>query len=174
MGIFITFEGIEGCGKTSQIRLLADRLVAEGRTVRLTREPGGSPIADQIRGILLDGENRDMVPLAELMLYAAARAQHVSEVIAPALANGQTVLCDRFTDATLAYQGFARGLDRELISWLNDLATGLTRPDLTVLIDCPVEIGLQRAFSRINSTTGAKEERFELESYEFHRRVRDG
>ncbi len=174
MSCFITFEGIEGCGKTTQIRLLTERLKSRDIPVLLTREPGGCPIANQIRGILLDGENNSMTPLAELLLYAAARSQHVSEVISPALAEGCVVLCDRFTDATLAYQGFARGLDQKLIMSLNNIATGLAVPHLTILIDCPVEIGLERAISRINSTIGAREERFELESLEFHRRVRDG
>jgi len=174
MGCFITFEGIEGCGKTTQVRLLAEFLKARGIPVQVTREPGGCPIADQIRSILLDGANRSMIPLAELLLYAAARSQHVSEVISPALAAGGVVLCDRFTDATLAYQGFARGLDQGLIVSLNILAAGDTMPHLTILLDCPVEIGLERAMSRINGTSGAREERFELESLEFHRRVRDG
>ncbi len=174
MGCFITFEGVEGCGKTTQVRLLAELLRSRDIPVQLTREPGGCPIADQIRSILLDGTNQSMTPLAELLLYAAARSQHVSEVIKPALAAGSVVLCDRFTDATLAYQGFARGLDQELIMSLNKLAAGDTVPHLTILIDCPVEVGLERAISRINSTSGAREERFELESLEFHRRVRDG
>jgi dTMP kinase len=174
MGCFITFEGIEGCGKTTQVRLLAELLKTRGIPVQLTREPGGCPIADQIRSILLDGANRSLTPLAELLLYASARSQHVSEVISPALTEGCVVLCDRFTDATLAYQGFARGLNQELIMSLNKLAAGDTVPQLTILIDCPVEVGLERALLRINSTSGAREERFELESLEFHRRVRDG
>jgi dTMP kinase len=141
--------------------------------VVVTREPGGS-IALKIREILLDAANSAMVPLAELFLYAAARAQHVAEIIKPALDAGGIVLCDRFTDATIAYQGFGRELDLPLIGELNRLATGQVQPQLTILIDCPVEIGLSRAISRIGSTTGAREERFELESVQFHRRVRDG
>ncbi|HEX5773791.1 MAG TPA: dTMP kinase [Geomobilimonas sp.] len=174
MACFITFEGIEGCGKTTQMRILAKRLESLGNDVTTTREPGGCPIADKIRGILLDAENSALVPLAELLLYAAARAQHVAEVVTPALAAGRVVLCDRFTDATLAYQGYGRALDRETIDRLNGLATNGVRPDLTVLLDCPVETGLERAMARINSTDGAREERFELEAMEFHRRVRDG
>jgi dTMP kinase len=174
MACFITFEGVEGCGKTTQIRLLAKRLQQEGHRVTLTREPGGCPIADQIRGILLDATNQALTPLAELLLYAAARAQHVSEVIRPALAAGDIVLCDRFTDATLAYQGFGRELDRSVIIELNRLATQTLYPDLTILMDCPVEIGLERAFARINAAVTAREERFELEARSFHERVRAG
>lgn len=174
MTCFITLEGIEGCGKTTQLRLLARRLEGLGHRVTVTREPGGCPIADQVRNILLDAGNSAMVPLAELFLYAAARAQHVSEVIAPALDAGGIVLCDRFTDATVAYQGWGRGLDLAVIDQLNRLATTGVRPHMTLLLDCSAETGLSRAFSRINGTTGAREERFELESLQFHRRVREG
>lgn len=177
-GQFITFEGIEGCGKTTQIRLLAERLEGAGHGVLLTREPGGCHIADQVRAILLDAANTAMVPLAELLLYAAARAQHVQEVIVPALAAGRIVLCDRFTDATLAYQGYGRGLDRTVIDQLNRLATGGVSPDLTILLDCPVDIGLERAIARNDSRSGTtgepKEERFEREARQFHERVREG
>jgi dTMP kinase len=173
MGSFFTFEGIEGCGKTTQIQLLAERLRSDGHEVVVTREPGGCSIADQIRSVLLDGSNSAMAPLAELLLYAAARAQHIAEVIRPALQAGRIVLCDRFTDATLAYQGFARGLDRELINNLNQLACGDIAPDLTILFDCPVEIGLSRAISPLDSK-GIREDRFEKESLDFHQRVRDG
>ena len=174
MACFITFEGIEGCGKTTQLRLLADNLRGRGHRVTVTREPGGCPIADRIRNILLDADNKAMTATTELLLYAAARAQHVAEVIEPALEAGRIVLCDRFTDATIAYQGDGRGLDSAVIAELNRLATGRIRPDLTVLVDCPVEVGLARAMERINSSHGAREERFELESLQFHRRVRDG
>jgi dTMP kinase len=176
---FITFEGVEGCGKTTQIRLLADALKQAGEKILLTREPGGCPISDKIRAILLDSENSEMTPKAELLLYAAARAQHVNEVIRPALTSGGIVLCDRFTDATVAYQGFGRGLDQDLIKELNETATADCRPDLTVLIDCPVETGLERAIARIEAGTASdsnhlREERFERESIEFHQRVRSG
>ena len=174
MTCFITFEGIEGCGKTTQLQLLASRLEGRGHRVTITREPGGCPIADQIRSILLDAENRSIVPLAELFLYAAARAQHVSEVVAPALEAGRIVLCDRFTDATIAYQGYGRELDLAVINQLNSLATAGIGPHMTILLDCPAETGLSRAMSRIESTTGAREERFEQESLLFHKRVRDG
>lgn len=173
MCLFITFEGVEGCGKTTQIKLLAELLTNRGHPVRMTREPGGCPIADRIRSILLDAGNRAMTPLAELLLYAAARAQHVAEVIAPALTAGSIVLCDRFTDATLAYQGFGRGLDHATISSLNLLARDTYTPDLTLLFDCPAEVGLSRAVSPVDEQ-GIKEERFELESLEFHRKVRAG
>jgi len=174
MGFFITFEGIEGCGKTTQIKRLADRLSAAGHRTLLTREPGGCPISDKIRSILLDADNRGMVPLTELLLYAAARAQHVAEVIVPALQSGTIVLCDRFSDATLAYQHSGRDIDRATIDTLNSLACQSVRPDLTVLMDCDVSIGLARAKSRIEAASGPREERFELEANPFHQRVRDG
>lgn len=172
MAFFITFEGIEGCGKTTQVRLLADWLRSRQWPVRLTREPGGCPIADQIRAILLTPQSQALVPRAELLLYAAARAQHVDEVVHPALQAGQIVLCDRYTDATLAYQGGGRGLDRSLIAELNQLASGGLVPDLTLLLDLPVEIGLRRASSR-NQETADREGRFEQESLVFHRRVQE-
>jgi dTMP kinase len=174
MACFITFEGIEGCGKTTQMKILSEHLAEKGFPVVITREPGGCPISLKIRDILLDAVNSNMVPLAELFLYAAARAQHVAEIIHPALDSGKIVLCDRFTDATTAYQGFGRELDLTLIEELNRLATGRLQPDVTILIDCPVEIGLGRALSRIDATAGAREERFELESFQFHRKVRAG
>ncbi len=174
MACFITFEGIEGCGKSTQVRLLARRLAENGHRVTVTREPGGCPIADQIRQILLDAGNSAITPLTELLLYAAARAQHVSSVIAPALAAGGIVLCDRFTDATIAYQGYGRNLDMSVIDQLNSLARGDIRPDLTILLDCAPETGLKRAISRINRGRGPREERFELESLQFHQRVREG
>jgi dTMP kinase len=174
MGFFITFEGVEGCGKTTQIRNLSRRLTDAGYRTLLTREPGGCPIADKIRSILLDADNQGMVPLTELLLYAAARAQHVSEVIRPALESDAIVLCDRFTDATVAYQHSGRGIDRPTIDALNILACQSLRPDLTVLMDCDVALGLARAKSRIEASGGPREERFELETLAFHQRVRDG
>ena len=174
MSVFITFEGIEGCGKTTQVRRLADHLQQQGHAVLTTREPGGCPIADEIRRILLSPANGELVPRAELLLYAAARAQHVAEVIQPALARGLWVLCDRFTDATIAYQGYGRGLDTRLIGELNDVAAGATLPQLTILLDLPVEEGLNRARRRNAQTAGTDEGRFEDESLAFHRRVRDG
>ena len=174
MGFFITFEGVEGCGKTTQIRNLSGRLTNAGYRTVLTREPGGCPIADKIRSILLDADNQGMVPLTELLLYAAARAQHVAEVIMPALGSDTIVLCDRFTDATIAYQHSGRGIERHTIDTLNNLACQSVRPDLTVLMDCDVAIGLARAKSRIETSSGPREERFELETMAFHQRVREG
>lgn len=170
MGFFISLEGIEGCGKTTQLRLLADWLRGAGHEVLTTREPGGCPIADQIRAILLTPQSRALVPRAELLLYAAARAQHVDEVVKPALLGGKIVLCDRYTDATLAYQGGGRGLDQTLIAELNALASGGLSPQLTLLLDLPVELGLGRATHR-NQSNADQEGRFEQESLEFHRRV---
>lgn len=172
--MFITFEGIEGCGKSTQIRLLAQALETAGHRVLVTREPGGCPIADQIRAVLLNAENSAMAPLTEVLLYAAARAQHLAELVAPALQSGMTVLCDRFSDATRAYQAFGRGLDRAMVEGLNSLACAGIAPSLTLLLDCPVEVGLSRARSRIDASSGPREERFELESLNFHQRVRDG
>ena len=174
MASFITFEGIEGCGKTTQVELLSRLLEGQGRTVLVTREPGGCAIADKIRAILLDADNHGLVPLAELFLYAAARTQHVAEVIQPALAAGKVVICDRFIDATVAYQGYGRALDIGLIHTLNRLAAGEIAPDLTILLDCPEEVGLERALARIQATKGPREERFEQESLRFHRAVREG
>src|SRR5512143_4102714 len=134
-GAFISFEGTEGSGKTTQIALLADSLFARGRSVQLTREPGGTPIGDQVRKILLDPANAALDPKAELLLYAAGRAQHLAELIRPALEAGTIVLCDRFSDATLAYQGYGRGLDPNLIGDLDRIVTDGMRPDLTILLD---------------------------------------
>jgi dTMP kinase len=174
VGFFITFEGVEGCGKTTQIKLLSEHLADRGISTVLTREPGGCPIADKIRTILLDAENSALSPLAELMLYAAARAQHVTEVISPALKAGKVVLCDRFCDATVAYQSFGRGIDRSVIDNLNTHACQGVSPDLTVLVDCDPAVGLERARKRIEATSGPREERFELETLAFHQRVRTG
>ncbi|MSN26216.1 MAG: dTMP kinase [Geobacter sp.] len=174
MGYFITFEGVEGSGKSTQIRFLADELISRNLATTLTREPGGCPIADQIRAILLDADNSAMSAMSELMLYAAARAQHVNEVVAPALADGNIVLCDRFCDATVAYQSYGRGLDRAVIDTLNKHACSGISPDLTILIDCDPQVGLARARRRIELSSGPREERFELETVAFHQRVRSG
>jgi len=174
MSFFITFEGTEGSGKTTQIEELGRCLSELGHQVVLTREPGGCSIADAIRSILLDSGNSAMTPRAELLLYAAARAQHVAEIIVPALKQGKTVLCDRFTDATIAYQGFGRGLCLDLIASLNDMATQGLQPQLTLLLDLPVETGIERALTRIAVQSGPKEDRFERERLEFHRKVQSG
>ncbi|WP_432823063.1 dTMP kinase [Trichloromonas sp.] len=174
MAFFITFEGIEGCGKSTQVGLLAQRLTARQTPVLTTREPGGCPIANAIRQILLNPANTALVPRAELLLYAAARAQHVAEVVVPALQQGSIVICDRFTDATLAYQGFGRGLDLDLIHTLNQVATGGVMPDLTLLLDMPPTEGLKRAIQRNTESALNHEERFEMESLDFHEKVRSG
>lgn len=174
MAHFITFEGIEGSGKTTQIAMTADYLRRQGHDVLTTREPGGCPIADAIREILLHPANDAMVDRAELLLYAAARAQHVAEVIRPALQRGQIVLCDRYTDATLAYQGYGRGLDLKLIAELNQMASVGCQPHLTLLLDMPHDAGLERAVQRNAREDLAAEGRFEQESLAFHQRVRAG
>lgn len=168
-GLFITFEGVEGAGKSSQIRRLAASLEKEGVSVLVTREPGGTPISERIRELLLERKHHKMVSTTELLLYAAARSQHVAERIAPALAEGQTVISDRFGDATTAYQGHGRGLDLELIHRLNHVATAGLVPDLTIVLDVPVKVGLGRARRRQRSM-----DRLEVETLEFHQRVRDG
>lgn len=167
-GKFVTFEGIEGCGKTTQIKLLDKFLQGRGFKTLLTREPGGTKIGDDIRSILLDPSNKKMHPLTELFLYEASRAQHLEQLIKPALANGTIVLCDRYADSTIAYQGAARKLDARTIETLHQIATGGTTPDLTILLDLPAKDGLVRVGGRGPS------DRFEQEKLDFHERVRDG
>ena len=171
-GIFITFEGIDGSGKTTQLRLLAERLRQAGRDVVEAVEPGGTEIGRQIRTILLDGRNTQLTPRAELLLYFASRAQNVEEVIRPALAAGQTVLCDRFTDSTLVYQGCGRGLGSDVVMTLHHIACQDLQPDLTVFVDIDLDTSLDRARGR-NVTEASSETRLEDESREFHRAVRD-
>jgi len=166
--MFITFEGIEGSGKSTQIRRVAELV----RDAVVTKEPGGTPTADRIRAILLDSATT-LDPVAELFLFAASRRQHVAEVIRPALAAGGLVLCDRYTDATLAYQGFGRLLNLDKLRMLNDWATDSLQPDLTLLFDLPEEAGLGRARRR-NEEAVHDEGRFEAEDLRFHRRVREG
>jgi len=165
-GIFITFEGIEGCGKSTQAERLRDFLAESGLEVVLTREPGGSAIGEKIRTILLDPANEAMVPLTELLLYEASRRQHMAEVIEPALKAGKVVICDRFYDASTAYQGYARGIAVNDVERLNLIATGGKRPDVTIILDLPVEDGLKRI--------GRDLDRIEGEGVEFHERVRAG
>ncbi|MGK7346007.1 MAG: dTMP kinase [Candidatus Nitrospinota bacterium M3_3B_026] len=172
-GLLITFEGVEGSGKSTQIKLLAERLRAAGRDVELAREPGGTPAGDAIRGILLDPRTDRLDPVTELLLFSAARRELAKNVIAPAITAGKIVLVDRFADSTMAYQGFARGLDRELISVMTNIVLGGVRPDLTIVLDMPAEEGLARANGRIDAE-GSEEARFEKESLEFHHRVRSG
>lgn len=170
--MFITFEGIEGSGKTTQQKRVAEELRARGRTVVVTKEPGGTPLADRIRAMLLDSTSV-IDPIAEVFLFAASRRQHTTEVIEPALARGEVVLCDRYADSTLAYQGFGRLIDLDRLRMVNEWATDSLRPHLTLLFDLPEETGLRRAVSR-NSSAAADEGRFEAEDLRFHRRVREG
>lgn len=169
-GVFITFEGVEGCGKTTQVKRLVKRLRDLDVPVVMTLEPGGTAIGRHVRRVLLDSKNHALTPLAELMLYEADRAQHVEEIIVPALRSGKWVLCDRFSDATVVYQGAARGQDMKLIRLLNNAVTRGIQPHLTFLLDCPVELGLRRALGR--NMKG--QDRFEKEALSFHRKVRNG
>jgi dTMP kinase len=167
-GKFISFEGIEGTGKSTQARLLQQSLLGLGYEVILTEEPGGTLISLRIREILLSVDHMNMKPLTELLLYNAARAQHIEEVILPALNRGAVVITDRFTDSTFAYQGYGRGIDLKLLGSIDKIATNGLRPDITMLLDLDVETGLKRN-RRINKT-----DRLELEDVEFHQRVRKG
>ena len=172
-GKLITFEGIDGCGKSTQMRLLGQYLTERGVAVVSTREPGGTELGRKVRSALLDGGAGSVEPLAELLLYAADRAQHVRRVILPALAEGKVVLSDRFYDATTVYQGYARGFDLELVNQLNELATGGLKPDLTLLFDLDVETGLKRTMRRGDGTdVAAGPDRLDQEPVEFHERVR--
>lgn len=174
-GIFITFEGIEGSGKSTQIHLVDERLRAAGHATVLTREPGGTRIGDLIRKILLHPESAHMGPTTELLLYEAARCQHIQEVIEPSLAAGKVVLCDRYADATTAYQGAARRIDGDTVGALHRIATGGLMPKLTILLDCPVDWGLSHAMRRNRELElEGTEDRFEKEAHDFHERVRRG
>jgi dTMP kinase len=175
MGKFVTFEGGEGSGKTTQTKLASDWLRERGIPVVATAEPGGTPLGRKIREILLNRGSCAIGAEAELLLFAAARAQHVRETILPALEEGQWVLCDRFADATLAYQGFGRGLDAAFIRTLNAFSAFSLKPDLTLLFDLPLETGLARAEKRAaGGCPEAAEDRFEREGRTFHERIRKG
>ena len=174
MAGFITFEGIEGSGKTTQMRLLYDFLKQRDVAVMVTREPGGTVIGEKIRGILLDPTTKGLVPRAELFLYGAARLQHIEEVIQPALDAGTAVLCDRFVDATIAYQGYGRELPLSEVKVVNSLVAVDLNPDLTILLDLPVETGLKRARARNAADAASAASRFEEEDLAFHQRVREG
>jgi dTMP kinase len=171
-GRFITFEGIDGSGKTTQMRLLVQRLQTQGRDVLEAVEPGGTAVGRQIRHILLDAANQDLRPTTELLLYFASRAQNVEQCILPALAAGQIVVCDRFTDSTLAYQGYARGLGAETVLALDRIACRGLAPDLTLLIDLDLDTALARAHKR-NAGGATDETRMDDQSREFHQKVRD-
>ena len=172
-GLFVTFEGGEGTGKTTQLKALLTHLLAAGWDAVETRDPGGTPIGKQIRGLLLDPAHGGMAAASELCLYEASRAQLVHEVIRPALDAGRIVLCDRFTDSTVAYQGYGRGVDLDLIARLNALATDGLRPDLTFLLDLDPEAWLARATQRVTQRQG-RHDRIEEELLAFHQRVRAG
>ena len=168
-GLFITFEGVEGSGKSTQANALAERLRESGATVLLTREPGGTALGERLRGILLDVGERGMLAETELFLYLASRAEHVARVIVPALERGDVVISDRFGDASVAYQGGGRELGASLVESLNETATRCVKPDVTFLLDLDPEEGLERLSKRGRGTR----DRIETEALAFHRRVRD-
>ena len=173
--MFITLEGIEGSGKTTQIGRLVEFL--EGREIECvtTRQPGGTLIGENIRSILLDPANSALAPMAELLLYLADRSQHIDELIKPSLEAGKTVICDRYFDATVVYQGFARGLNVELIRKLHQILFDDLKPDVTLLLDLAPEVGLQRAWQQLNNgQRSGLESRFEAEKVTFHEKVRAG
>jgi dTMP kinase len=167
--IFITFEGSEGSGKSTQLKMLSAFLKKKGFGVIITREPGGSALAEKIRKLLLDKNNNKMTAKTELLLYLASRAQHVNDVIVPALKSGKIVLCDRFHDSTVAYQGYARGMDITVLNMMNSFAAGSLKPDMTIFMDISVKEGLKRAVK----AKGCKD-RIELEKLSFHKKVKAG
>ena len=172
---FITFEGGDGSGKTTQLKALENYLTAHGKSCVSTREPRGTSVGRLLRRVLLEVSKRRITSATELFLYLADRAQHIHEVIIPALEQGKIVLCDRHTDSTLAYQGYGRGIDLQLLRRLNDMASQGIKPDLTLLLDCPVEIGLSRTTQRRSQkAAGQSEDRFEREKLDFHERIRAG
>jgi dTMP kinase len=174
-GVFITFEGCEGSGKTTHSNILVRRLKKSGYSVVHTREPGGTKFAEAVRKLLLDPRS-NITPLTELFLYEAARSQHISDIIAPALKNGLIVVCDRFTDATVAYQGYGRGISLKTINVLNRTAAGRIKPDLTIYLDIPVREGLKKArgITKDSFSAGPGGDRLEREKLPFHQRVRTG
>jgi len=176
MVCLISFEGGDGSGKTTQLKLLDNYLASRGKSCLSTREPGGTTLGEMIRKILLEAGKVEIASPTELFLYLADRAQHVHEVIRPALASGRLVLCDRFTDSTLAYQGYGRGVDLDMLRRLNQVASHGITPDVTFLLDCPVEVGLSRTAQRNMNlkSGGSREDRFEQERADFHERVRRG
>ncbi len=172
-GFFITLEGLEGTGKSTHGPALAERLRQRGIDVLHTREPGGTAIGERIRGVLLDEAHQEMVAETEMLLFAASRAQFVREVVRPALARGVTVLSDRYVDASLAYQGYGRGLDVAVVRWVNEVATGGLLPDLTILLDMDPAAGLARARAGKGGAAG-RGDRLEQEALAFYERVREG
>jgi len=173
LGCLITVEGIEGAGKSSHIAYIRERLLAAGKAVVLTREPGGTTLGEEVRDLLLAHREGGMDSMAELLLIFAARAEHLERVIRPALAAGQWVLCDRFTDASYAYQGAGRGMGMDRVAVLEDWLQGAFRPDLTLLFDLPVEVGMGRIAKRADQGAG-EIDRFEQEHVSFYERVRGG
>lgn len=171
-GLFITLEGTEGSGKSTQARILAERLRHQGHDVIESQEPGGTPIGLQIRRVLLDGANKELSPVTELLLMFAARAQNVDQWIKPALAAGKIIISDRFTDSTLAFQGAGRGMGRELVMQVDAIACRGVKPDLTICVTIDLGTGLGRAQAR-NAETQATETRLDDEAIDFHRRARD-
>jgi len=168
--MFITLEGVEGSGKTTVAKILINILEEKGHKVIYTREPGGNKIAESIREVLLDTDNTTMDARTEALLYAAARRQHLVDIIEPALAEGKIVICDRFIDSSIAYQGYARNIGPELVEYINDFALAGKRPDLTILIDVKPEVGLER----INKDKNREVNRLDLEELSFHQAVYNG
>jgi dTMP kinase len=173
VGLFITFEGPDGSGKTTQAQLLYEYLQERGYPVFLTREPGGTSIGDQIREVLHSLENTEMLPQTEILLYSASRAQLVGQIIRPHLARGEIVLCDRYADSTLAYQGYGHGLDLQVLQAITTFATGGLKPDLTIYLDIDVEEGLRRKLAA-HRDREAEWNRMDQQELAFHRRVRKG
>lgn len=171
---FITFEGGDGSGKTTQLKALESHLTTRGKSCITTREPGGTSLGKLIRQVLLEVGEKAIASPTELFLYLADRAQHIEEIIRPAVEQGKIVLCDRHTDSTLAYQGYGRGIDLPLLRKLNAIASQGIIPDLTLLFDCPVQTGLSRTARRHAEPSTSREDRFEREEVEFHERVRAG
>ncbi len=172
-GFFITFEGLDGCGKTTQAKLLYDYLLSKGFSVLLTREPGGTPFAESIRQLILEPSDEEPNPLTEMLLYAAARAQHVGRLIKPELAKGKIVLCERFVDSSIAYQGYGLARNLELIKKINEVATDNLEPDLTFFFDIAADNCLQRLIKR-NLDTNTTLDRIEARGDEFRHKVRQG
>jgi dTMP kinase len=172
-GRFVSFEGIEGCGKTTQIALLSEALTRRAIPHSVTREPGGTAVGEGIRRILLHSETIHLTAAAELLLFYASRSQNILEKIEPSLARGEVVICDRFYHASMAYQGYGRGIPIEFIEKLTDLVCGERRPEITILLDIEPEVGLARARSR-NSKRSEDEGRFEMEEIPFYTRIRNG
>jgi dTMP kinase len=173
-GRFVTFEGGEGAGKSTQVLRLRDRLQAQGLEVIVTREPGGTPGAEAIRALLVKGDTGRWEPMTETLLHFAARAEHLNKVILPAIYEGKWVISDRFADSTMAYQGYAQGLGPEKVAALYDIVVGKFQPDLTLVLDIPVEAGLARAGKRDGEIAlGSLEDRYERMGLAFHTRLRD-